>query len=45
MEEIELPKPEELEEIKAHAFTRRVALTTAIFAVFWPSAPWAAITP
>jgi hypothetical protein len=33
MEEIELPKPEELEEIKAHAFTRRVALTTAIFAV------------
>jgi hypothetical protein len=33
MEEIELPKPEELEEIKAHDFTRRVALTTAIFAV------------
>ena len=33
MEEIELPNPEELEEIKAHAFTRRVALTTAIFAV------------
>ena len=32
MEEIELPKPEELEEIKGHAFTRRVALTTAIFA-------------
>ncbi len=33
MSEIELPQPEELEEIKAHAFTRRVALTTAIFAV------------
>ena len=33
MAEIELPKPEELEEIKMHAFTRRVALTTAIFAV------------
>lgn len=33
MEEIELPKPEELEEVKAHTFTRRVALTTAIFAV------------
>jgi hypothetical protein len=32
MPEIELPKPEELEEIKGHAFTRRVALTTAIFA-------------
>ena len=32
MSEIELPKPEELEEIKTHAFTRRVALTTAIFA-------------
>ncbi len=33
MSEIELPQPEELEEIKVHAFTRRVALTTAIFAV------------
>jgi hypothetical protein len=32
MAEIELPKPEELEEIKAKSFTRRVALTTAIFA-------------
>ena len=34
MEEIEIPKPEELEEIRAKAFTRQVALTTAIFAVF-----------
>ena len=33
MEEIELPNPEELEEIKGKAFTRHVALTTAIFAV------------
>jgi Domain of unknown function (DUF4337) len=31
--EVELPKPEELEEIKAKAFTRRVALITGIFAV------------
>jgi hypothetical protein len=34
MSEVELPNPEELEEIQAKAFTRRVALTTAIFAVF-----------
>ncbi|MCL4503326.1 MAG: DUF4337 domain-containing protein [Deltaproteobacteria bacterium] len=33
MAEMELPNPEELEEYKAKAFTRRVALTTAIFAV------------
>jgi len=33
MPEVELPNPEELEEKKAKAFTRRVALTTAIFAV------------
>lgn len=33
MEEIELPNPEELEERKGKAFTRRVALATAIFAV------------
>jgi hypothetical protein len=33
MAEIELPQPDELEEIKVHSFTRRVALTTAIFAV------------
>ena len=33
MSEMELPNPEELEEIKGKAFTRRVALTTAIFAV------------
>jgi len=34
MAEIELPDPEELEEVKAKAFTRHVALTTAIYAVF-----------
>ncbi len=33
MDEVELPNLEELEEIKAKTFTRRVALTTAIFAV------------
>jgi len=33
MPEVELPNPEELEEIKAKAFTRHVALSTAIFAV------------
>ena len=33
MAEVELPKAEELEEIKGKKFTRRVALTTAIFAV------------
>jgi hypothetical protein len=33
MTEVELPNLEELEEIKAKTFTRRVALTTAIFAV------------
>jgi hypothetical protein len=33
MAEMELPNPEELEELKAKAFTRRVALTTAIYAV------------
>lgn len=32
MAEIEVPKPEELEEIKAKSFTRRAALITAIFA-------------
>jgi hypothetical protein len=32
MTEIEIPKPEELEEMQAHTFTRRVALCTAIFA-------------
>jgi hypothetical protein len=32
MPEVELPNPEELEEIKGQSFTRRVALTTAIFA-------------
>jgi hypothetical protein len=34
MEEIELPNPEELEEARGKAFTRRVALVTAIYAVF-----------
>lgn len=33
MVEIELPNAEELEELKGRAFTRRVALTTAVFAV------------
>jgi Flp pilus assembly protein TadB len=33
MAEIEIPKPEEMEEVMGHTFTRRVALTTAIFAV------------
>ena len=33
MAEIELPEPRELEEKKSDPFTRRVALTTAIFAV------------
>jgi hypothetical protein len=33
MPEIELPKPDELEELKAKSFTRRVALTTAFYAV------------
>lgn len=33
MSEVELPNPEELEEAKSHTFTKRVALTTAIFAV------------
>ncbi len=33
MAEVELPNAEELEEIKGKTFTRRVALTTAIFAV------------
>jgi hypothetical protein len=32
MAEIELPNPEELEELNHKSFTRRVALTTAIFA-------------
>jgi hypothetical protein len=33
MAEQELPNPEELEELGAKTFTRRIALTTAIFAV------------
>lgn len=33
MAEVELPKHEELEELKGTAFTKRVALTTALYAV------------
>ena len=33
MPEVELPNTEELEEVRSKQFTRRVALTTAIFAV------------
>jgi hypothetical protein len=33
MAEVELPNPKELEELKGSKFTKRVALTTAIFAV------------
>ena len=33
MAEVELPNPDELEEAKAKTFTRRVALTTAVYAV------------
>src|SRR2546429_9859318 len=33
MAEVELPKHEELEELKGKTFTKRVALTTAIYAV------------
>ena len=28
MAEVELPKPEEMEEVMSHKFTRRVGLTT-----------------
>lgn len=34
MSEVEIPNTEELEEMRGKVFTRRVALTTAIFAVF-----------
>ena len=33
MSEVEIPNPEELEEIRNKGFTRRVAITTAIYAV------------
>lgn len=33
MPEVEIPNPEELEELKNRTFTRRVALTTAVYAV------------
>lgn len=34
MPEVEIPKSEELEELKGKTFTRRVALVTAVYAVF-----------
>jgi hypothetical protein len=34
MPEVELPNPEEIEEQRRDGFTRRTALTTAVFAVF-----------
>ncbi len=34
MPEVELAKPEELEEIRGKSFTKRVALVTAVYAVF-----------
>jgi Domain of unknown function (DUF4337) len=33
MPEVEIPNPEELEEMRNKGFTRRVAITTAIYAV------------
>jgi hypothetical protein len=33
MPDVEIPNPDDLEELKAKTFTRRVALTTAIFAL------------
>ncbi len=33
MPDVELPNPEELEEMSASSFTRRVAITTAVYAV------------
>ena len=33
MAEVELPNPEELEELRGKRFTRRVAMTTAVYAV------------
>jgi len=33
MAEVEIPNPKELEEIREKAFTKRVALITAVFAV------------
>jgi hypothetical protein len=33
MSEVEIPNPEELDEVRSKRFTRRVALTTAIYAV------------
>src|SRR5262245_8073551 len=33
MPDVELPNPDDLEEVKAKTFTRRVALTTAIYAL------------
>jgi hypothetical protein len=33
MAEVELPNPEEIEELKKDSFSKRVALCTALFAV------------
>jgi hypothetical protein len=38
MAEVELPNPEELEEARNKTFSRRVALTTAVYAVVLPIA-------
>jgi len=44
MPEVELPNPEELEEKAERAFSRRVALVTAVYAVALAVAPSAATT-
>jgi hypothetical protein len=36
MPEVEIPNPAELEELKNKAFTRRVAITTAVYAATMP---------
>jgi hypothetical protein len=41
--EVELPDAEELEELRAKKFTRRVALVTAIFAVILAITSWEGI--
>jgi hypothetical protein len=38
--EVEIPDAEELEELRAKKFTRRVALVTAIFAVILAITSW-----
>ena len=44
MAEVELPNPEELTEKAERAFSRRVALVTAVYAVALAVAPSAATT-